>query len=118
MDGFALAFDGTQIKKSCEACGQYYHYQEYSNHEYGCNVNDGNNPMQSLPSFPFKNGCKHFELHYTYTVDWDAEAKRMDAEREICGNLSDGHCYSSLWKDCESAVVVDEYTRNCKKTLK
>lgn len=117
LAGYALAFDGEPIKKSCEPCGDYYHYQEYSNHEYGCNWNDGNNSMQNLPNFPFKNGCKHFSLHYGYTIDWEAEAKRDDAEHAICQYLGRGKCYSHCWQNCDSAVVVDEYTRDCKKAL-
>jgi hypothetical protein len=112
--GYALAFDGEPIKKCCNACIYFQHDQEYQYHWYDCNLDTR---IANLKGFPFPNGCKHFDLHWEFTVDWDAEARRMDEEKAICEYLSGGKCYSYGWKDCDSAVSVDEYTRECKKAL-
>lgn len=113
--GYALAFNGEHIKKSCKTCGYLSEDGEYSNVFLICNHNDGDNPMQNLPGFPFKNGCKHFNLHFGYTVDWEAEDRRMSAEYAICQHLSHGKCYSYGWEECEHSTPIDKYTRECKR---
>lgn len=110
--GYALAFNGELIKRSCEACIHFFDFAEYQYHEYTCDFDER---LQNLKYFPFKNGCKNFELHWTFTVDWDEEARKSDAEREICQHLSHGKCFSSL--PCHSAVVVENDHPKCTKVV-
>lgn len=116
LAGYAPAFDGTLIKKSCETCAFIYDDSgEYSLVRVDrCDEAPG---LENLKTFPFKNGCKLFELHHTYTVDWEAEAKRSEAESNVCRNLSTGYCYSHDWRNCTSVIVVDDLTRACEKAL-
>lgn len=111
LAGYALAFEGTPIKKSCETCIHFEHYQEYSYHELHCHHDER---LERLKGFPFPNGCKHFDLHWTYTIDWDAEAKRMDAEKEICDHLSHGRCFKSVG-GCENSEPEEGEYPKCKK---
>lgn len=111
--GYFLANNGEAIKKSCETCTFYYHYQEYSIHEIGCEFNDGENGMQFLATFPFKNGCKHFDPHYIYLVDWEVEAQKMEAESGVCKHLSYGKCFA--WTGCESMVPEEGDYPKCSK---
>lgn len=118
--GYALAFNGEQIKKSCETCSFLFDDSgEYASRPWwACNWNNGNNGMGNLMYFPFKNGCKHFELHHTYTVDWETEALRMEEDRKICKHLSSGYCLKNFNSDCPEAIdVAGAGHKACEKAL-
>lgn len=112
--GHFLADNGESIKKCCKSCAYYYHSQEYSNHEIGCEFNGGENGMQFLPTFPFKNGCKYFEPHYIYLVDWDAELKSDELDHTICQHLHRGKCFSH-GSDCPHKKPVEHDHPICAK---
>lgn len=112
-------FEGKPVLASCEHCAHLSDQSdgpEYGPSWYACEK-PGKEHMNNLKGFPFKTPQKCCELNIAFCVDWKAEAKRMDDEQAICSYLSNGNCYSYGWKECESAVPVDEYTRECKKSL-
>lgn len=68
-NGYVRAFDGTQVKRSCENCQQIYNDSDsYQPAWLRCSEYPF---MENLVGFPFKNGCKYFELHWCYTEDYD-----------------------------------------------
>ena len=86
--GYFLADNGEQIKKCCEHCA----YVSDESADYSlvvywvCDHSEKMFGVVNLKNFPFKNGCKHFEPNPIFTVDWDAEARKLwpedfDAER-------------------------------------
>lgn len=115
--GYVLAFNGEPIKKSCETCAYIYDDSDsYQPAWWCCDWNNGEHSIDCLPTFPFKNGCKHFELHHVYTVDWDLEAREMDAERDICQYLSNGWCFK-FNPECESAIPQERGYPACEKVI-
>lgn len=78
LAGYVRAFDGTQVKRCCENCQQIYNDSDsYQPAWLRCSEYPF---MENLSSFPFKNGCKHFELHWTYAEDYDEQAQAFTEE--------------------------------------
>lgn len=80
-DGYFLADNGEQIKKCCEHCTYISDESgEYSTRSYWvCVHSESMAGVNNLKNFPFKNGCKHFDPHFIFLVDWEAEAKKHDS---------------------------------------
>jgi len=107
--GYFLADNGEAIKKSCEACTYISDERgDYAMYPYW--VCDHVPSANNLPNFPFKNGCKQFFPHYIYTVDWEAEARKVEEESNLCKHLSHGKCFAH--QKCEYAEdVTDDYPK-------
>jgi len=75
--GYLADFKGKPVIASCVHCN---HCEDDSDGwEYGpafyiCNKKPH---MSNLKGFPFKTSQKCCELHFSFLVDWDAEAKKI-----------------------------------------
>lgn len=78
-DGYLPAFDGEQILASCNNCTWCMDESdgpEYGPPWYACEK-PGREFVSNLKSLPFKTPQKCCELDIAFTVDWEAEARKM-----------------------------------------
>lgn len=75
----ALDYAGNPVPKTCENCDG---LEDANDCEYGpyvpiCTLNT---KMNNLKGFPFKTEQKCFQLHWSHTVDWDEEGRKLELE--------------------------------------
>lgn len=78
-DGYLPDFEGKPVLASCTHCWHCADMSdgpEYGGPWYAC-TKEGKEHMSNLKSFPFKTPQKCCDLHFSFMVDWDAEAKKM-----------------------------------------
>lgn len=77
-DGHLPDFEGDPVLASCENCAHCIDQSdgpEYGPAFYGCEK-EGKEHMSNLKGFPFKTAQKCCELHISFLVDWDEEARK------------------------------------------
>lgn len=75
--GYLPDFDGKPVLASCQNCAHRFDDSdgwEYGPPAYNCEEKPH---MANLKGFPFKTAQKCCELHFSFLVDWDAEAKKQ-----------------------------------------
>lgn len=76
-DGYLPDFEGKPVIASCKSCAHCFDDSdgwEYGPPFYSCEKRPR---MANLKGFPFKSSQKCCELHFSFLVDWDAEAKKQ-----------------------------------------